>query len=82
MDERYLRRTVGDEEVVVDLEAGEFFSLNETAARILALWREGETDADAIAARLSTEYAVGAEAARAAVRQVLDEARAAGLLGR
>jgi hypothetical protein len=79
MGERFLRRTIDDEEIWVDLEQGEFFGLNETAARILALVREGVTSPAAISARLVDEFDVELDQAREAVETLLAEARKRGL---
>ena len=80
MADRFLRRRLDDEEIVVDLEKGEFYGLNATAARILELWREGVKEPTAIAARLVEEFDVESDEAIAAVKGLLAEARAAGWL--
>ena len=80
MADRFLRRRLDDEEIVVDLEKGEFYGLNTTAARILELWREGVREPADITDRLVEEFDVGHDEAEAAVKGLLDEARAAGWL--
>jgi len=80
MTERFLRRRIEDQEIWVDLEGGEFYGLNATAERILALWREGVRDSAAIAARLAEEFDVAPSEALPAVAGLLEQARAAGLL--
>lgn len=79
MGERFLRRAIDDEEIWVDLQQGEFFGLNVTAARILELVRDGVTETGAIAARLAAEFDVDVAEAQAAVETLLAEARRRGL---
>jgi len=79
MSERFLRRAIDDEEIWVDLQEGEFFGLNVTAARILELVREGLTSPTDIAARLAEEFDVEPAEAQAAVEALLTEARKRGL---
>ena len=38
---RFVRRKVEDEEFRLDLEAGRFYGLNETASEIVDLWTKG-----------------------------------------
>ena len=80
MAKRFLRRTVDGEEIVVDLEAGTFYSLNATAVRILDLWQAGVREPDAIAARLVEAFEVEPEVARMETERILAEARAFELL--
>jgi PqqD family protein of HPr-rel-A system len=77
---RFLRRTIDGEEIVVDLEQGDFYGLNETATRIVALWAEGVRDPGAIAERLAAEFDVEPATARAEVGRLLREARERGFL--
>ena len=79
MSERFLRRRVEDEELWVDLEQGEFFGANVTAARILELVREGVEEVAAIASRLVEEFDVSLEEAQESVALLLGEARRRGL---
>ena len=81
MGERFLRRRLEDEELVVDLEGGQFFGLNETASRILELWREGVRGPTAIADVLVSEFEVDRDTARAAVEALLAQAERMGWLG-
>ena len=81
MPERFVRRQIEDEEVWLDLEAGEFYGVNATAAAILAAWREGVHEPSVLAARLAAAFEVSPEDAVAAVEAFLPEARASGLLG-
>jgi len=81
MADRFLHRRLDDEEIVVDLEKGEFYGLNPTATRILELWRGGVREPVQIALRLVEEFEVGIEEAEVAVRGLLEEARAVGWLG-
>ncbi len=80
MPERFLRRTLDDEEIVVDLEKGEFYGLNRTAARILELWRDGVREPAAIAEALAAEFEIDVVEAQAAAKRLLDEATDHGLL--
>ena len=80
MPERFLRRTLDDEEIVVDLEKGEFYGLNRTAARILELWRDGVREPMAIAETLAAEFEIDVAEAQAAAKRLLDEAKDHGLL--
>ena len=80
MTERFLRRALEDEEIWVDIEGGDFYTLNATAARILALMRDGVTDGVAIAARLTAEYHVPPDEAAAAVGSLVKEAESYGMV--
>ena len=80
MPERFVRRKVEDEEIWLDLQAGQFYGVNETAAVLLAAWREGVREHGALADRLVTAFEVSREQALAAVLAFLPEARAGGLL--
>jgi PqqD family protein of HPr-rel-A system len=80
MPQRFLRRTIEDEEFWLDLEQGRFYGLNETGAAILEAWRAGARDPAAITARLAERFAVDAAAARPEVAAFLEEARRRGLL--
>jgi hypothetical protein len=80
MSQRFLRRTIEDEEFWLDLEAGRFYGVNETGAAILEAYRAGEHDPAAIASRLSTRFDVERAEAVPAVEAFLEEARRRGLL--
>jgi hypothetical protein len=77
---RFLRRKVEDEEFWLDLEAGRFYGLNETASAILDLWSKGTRLPADLAARLTEQFEVSAADALAAVEEFLPEAHARGLL--
>jgi hypothetical protein len=78
--ERFVRRLVEDEEVWLDLEAGEFYGVNPAAAAILAAWREGVREPAAIAERLAGSFEVSRDEALAAVNAFLPAARERGFL--
>jgi hypothetical protein len=77
---RFLRRKVEDEEFWLDLEAGRFYGLNETASAILDLWSRGTRTPAGLAKGLSERFEVSEQDALAAVEEFLPEARARGLL--
>ena len=77
---RFVRRKVEDEEFWLDLEAGRFYGLNETASEILELWSKGVREPADIAARICERFDVSAPDALAAVERFLAEARSRGLL--
>jgi hypothetical protein len=77
---RFLRRKVEDEEFWLDLEAGRFYGVNETAAMILELWSKGVRAPTELADRLAEQFDVAPKDARAAVDEFLPEARSRGLL--
>lgn len=77
--ERVLFRKLDDEIVLLDLDSGEYFSLNDTGARVWELLGEGLA-AEEIADRLAREFAVAPEVAAEHVRDLCTELLAAGLL--
>ncbi len=77
--ERVLFRKLDDEIVLLDLDSGEYFSLNDTGARVWELVGEGLA-AEEIADRLAREFAVTPEVAIEHVRDLCTELLAAGLL--
>jgi hypothetical protein len=62
--------TLSDGAVVLDIQTKQYFSLNETGARVWALIREGREVADIISTLL-TEYDVTREAACEAVTSLV-----------
>ena len=80
MSQRFLRRTIEDEEFWLDLEAGRFYGVNDSASAILDLWSKSVRDPAAIAARLSEQFEVSVAEAREAVDAFLPAAKARGLL--
>ena len=79
--EHVLCRKLEDEMVLLNLDSGEYFGLNDTATRVWELLGEG-CGREEIAGRLAAEYEVGAEAAAGHVASLCDELLAAGLLTR
>ena len=80
MPKRFLRRTVEDEEFWLDLEAGQFYSVNETGAAILAAWRDGARTPEELVGKLTSAFKVSVADARSAVEAFLVDARSRGLL--
>jgi hypothetical protein len=78
--ERFLRRKVEGEEFWLDLEAGRFYGLNETASALLEAWAAGVREPRALAERLSERFEVSAEEALPTVEAFLAQARARGLI--
>jgi hypothetical protein len=72
-------REIGDESVLVDLERGQYFGLNETGR---AVWRglEAGDSRETIAAKVATEFAVPFDRALSDVEALLFELRRAGLV--
>lgn len=77
--EHVLSRKLEDEMVLLNMDSGEYFGLNDTGTRVWELLAEG-CDRDEIAARLAEEFEVGAEEAAGHVESLCDELLAAGLL--
>ena len=75
-----MRRKIEDEEFVLDLEAGQFYGVNEAAAAILAAWNDGARAPEALADRLTQSFEVSRAEALAAVEKFLPAARERGLL--
>ena len=63
--------TLSDGAVVLDIQTKQYFSLNETGARVWALIREGHEVGDIISTLLD-EYDVTCEAAKEAVTSLVD----------
>jgi hypothetical protein len=79
--ERFLRRRIEDEDYWLDLEAGEFYAVNDAGVAILEAWKEGVRQPSALAERLAGAFEVTREEALAAVEAFLPEARSRGMLG-
>lgn len=80
MNDRFVRRKIEDEEFLLDLEAGRFYGINDSAAAILAAWKEGVREPDALADRLVAAFEVPRAEALAAVEKFLPVAKERGLL--
>jgi hypothetical protein len=76
---RVLSQQVGDTNVLLDPDSGEYFSLDEVGARIWELC-DGRRTADAIAAALGEEYEADVSAIRADVVRLLTELHGAKLI--
>jgi hypothetical protein len=74
-------RAVADEVVLLDLEAGAFYSLNPTAAFVWSQFSEG-APRERIAAALAERYEVDAATAQSDVAALLGELQESGLLER
>lgn len=70
--ESVIAREVAGEMVVLDIESGTYFGLNEVGARIWTLLSENETPAD-IALKLASEYDVTTDQAETDIVVLLDE---------
>ena len=66
-----ISRMLDGEAVVLDLNSGEYFGLNETGARIWELLEQHDTSA--IAETLAREFTVSPDEARAAVDTLLEQ---------
>ena len=79
ISEQVLFREVGNEGVILSLEDGHYFGLDETGTRIWKLL-QSEQDLDAIAEHLVSEYDVTAERVRRDIEKFIDELVAARLI--
>jgi hypothetical protein len=77
--ERVLSRKLDDEMVLLNLDSGEYFGLNDTGTRVWELLADGRTGEE-VTDRLTEEFEVTAEAAAAHVASLCEELVAAGLL--
>ncbi len=70
---------VANEAVLLELESGRYFGLNEVGARVWALLQQ-EPDLGSVEARLIDEYEVDPETLRRDLQRLVDELVQAGLL--
>ena len=77
--ERVLARRLGEETVLLDLDSGSYFDLDETGSRIWESLAAGEAPA-ALAAALAREYDAPVERVTADVAALVDELARAGLV--
>lgn len=77
--EHVLSRKLEDETVLLNMDSGEYFGLNDTGTRVWELLTEGR-GREEIARRLAEEFEVAAEAASDHVASLCEELLAAGLL--
>jgi len=78
--ESVLARSVDDQTVLLDLETGECFVLNELAGRMWSLLREG-ADRDAVVERLGKEYEVDVATLQGDVDNLISTLLERGLAG-
>ncbi len=74
-----LFRELGDDLVLLDLQASKYFSLNKTGALIWQLLSENQ-DQSSIARNLADRYGVDEEKAQSDVAELLDQLLRAGLI--
>jgi coenzyme PQQ synthesis protein D (PqqD) len=77
--ERVLVEQVDDETVLLDLDSGSYFSLNEVGTRVWALC-DGSREIDHIVAEIGAEYDADAATIRADVTELLQHFAAERLL--
>jgi hypothetical protein len=77
--EHVLMRSLGDEMVMLNLDAESYYGLNEVGARLMQLAETGAT-LEQIAEQLFSEFEVGREQLEQDVRKVAADLMAAGLL--
>jgi hypothetical protein len=77
--EHVLSRKLDDEMVLLNLESGEYFGLNDTGTRVWELLSNGRSREEVVAC-LSDEFEVAPEVASGHVATLCDELLAAGLL--
>ena len=78
--ENVLSQGVDDEMVLLDLESGQYFGLNEVGARIWSLFQEGLT-VSAVLGALLKEYDVSEEQMRSDIQKFLDHLLTLSLVG-
>ncbi len=76
--ERFEASPIDDELMLIDVDSGRFFALKDVGLRIWTML-DRESDLNAIAAALCSEYEVEARQARESVRQFADSLVEAGL---
>jgi len=78
ISEHALLQEVGDETVILNLESGEYFTLDDIGTRMLQLFRD-EPDTHKVAVRISEEYEVNPEQAHTDLIDLLDKMVSHGL---
>jgi len=78
ISEKAMFQEVKDETVILDLDSGEYFTLDEIGTRMLQLFRS-ESDAHKVATKITEEYAVDFEQAHADLITLLDKMASHGL---
>lgn len=79
-DERLVWRVLDDEALILDLSTGYYFSLNPVATDIWMRLQDGES-IDAVVTGIAEKYAVGTDAVRQDLDELLADLRAAKLWG-
>jgi len=79
VDQQVMSRRIGDEQVILHVERGIYFGLDEVGTRIWELI-EDQASIDAIAVSLATEYEVSLEQAGADATRLVEELLANGLI--
>lgn len=77
--EYVLARKLDDEMVLLNLDSGEYFGLNDTGTRVWELLADGRTS-DEVVDRLTEEFEVASAVASSHVATLCNELLAAGLL--
>ena len=77
--EHVLARKLDDEMVLLNLDSGEYFGLNDTGTRVWELLADGKSR-DQVVERLIEEFEVAAEVASSHVAKLCEELVTAGLL--
>jgi len=78
ISEKAMFQEVENESVILDLESGEYFTLDDVGTRMLQLFRN-EPDTHKVAARIIKEYEVDSEQAYADLIDLLEKMVAHGL---
>ena len=76
-----LLQEVGDETVILNLDSGEYFTLDSVGTRMIRLFQE-EPDPEAVAAKITEEYDVAFDQAYSDLNNLLEEMREHGLATR
>ena len=79
--EHVLARKLDDEMVLLNLDSGEYFGLNDTGTRVWELLADGRSR-DEVVDRLTEEFEVAAEVASSHVASLCAELLEAGLLAK
>lgn len=77
--ERVLVQSAAGTLVLLDLDGGEYYALDDVSARVWELC-DGERDVEGVVAAVIAEYEAPPERIRADVLELVDELRAEGLL--
>jgi hypothetical protein len=78
ISEKAMFQEVENESVILDLDSGEYFTLDNIGTRMLQLFRD-EPDTHKVAARITEEYEVDSEQAHADLIGLLDRMVSHGL---